>query len=214
VDKVTLGDFVVRNVPVHVLNTRRFSAAARGKPVGGILGTVMLSHFLATLDYPAGRLILRRKTPEQLQRVERQVQSAKGYTIPFWLAGDHYAVARGQVNGGREMLFFADTGLAGGGFVCPKSTLKEAEIKLPDGPAVEGQGGGGTVRAVPFTVDELSLGPVKARDIQAFAGVFPEQMEYHEGFRIGGFVSHQFFRPYALTLDFSGMRFFLTSEKP
>jgi predicted aspartyl protease len=212
VEKVTLGDFAVHNVPVHILSTRRFSGAACGKQVDGILGTVMLSHFIATLDYPGGQLILRRKTAEQLQRVERQVQSARGSAIPFWLAGDHFAVARGQVNGGPPLLFFADTGLAGGGFVCPKSTLKEAGIK-PDGPGVEGQGGAGTVKAVPFTVDELSLGPVRGRDIRAFAGVFPEAMEYHEGFRIGGFISHQFFRPYALTLDFTGMRLFLTAEK-
>jgi predicted aspartyl protease len=214
VDEVTLGDFVVRNVPVHILSTRRFDTAAGGKTVEGILGTAMLSHFLATLDYPCSQLILRRKTAEQLKRVERQIQSAKGITIPFWLAGSHYAVARGQVNGGESMLFFADTGLAGGGFVCPKSTLKESGIKLFDGPGVEGHGGGGVVRAVPFMVDELALGPVKARDIQAFAGVFPEEMEYHEGFRIGGFISHQFFRPYALTLDFTGMRFFLVGGKP
>jgi predicted aspartyl protease len=214
VDEVTLGEFVVRNVPVHILSTRRYNAAARGKYVDGILGTAMLSHFLATLDYPCGQLILRRKTAEQLRKVERQVQSAKGTTVPFWLAGDHLAVARGQVNRGESMLFFADTGLAGGGFVCPKSTLKDAGIKLSDGPGVEGQGGGGMVKAMPFMVDELSLGPVRERDIQAFAGVFPEQMEYNEGFRIGGFISHQFFRPYALTLDFTGMRFFLVSGKP
>jgi predicted aspartyl protease len=214
VEEVTLGEFVVRNVPVHILSTRPFSAAARGKKVDGILGTVMLSHFLATLDYPGGQLVLRRKTAEQLKQVEEQVRSAKGAAVPFWMAGDHFMVARGQVNKSKPMLFFADTGLAGGGFVCPKSTLTEAGIKLPEGPGLEGVGGGGKVRAVPFKVDELSLGPVRGRDIQAFAGVFPEPMEYGEGFRIGGFISHQFFRPYALTLDFTGMRFFLVGGKP
>jgi hypothetical protein len=111
------------------------------------------------------------------------------------------------------MLFFADTGLAGGGFTCPKSTMAEADIKLPSGPEFEGQGGGGKMKVQLFKVDELSFGPVIGRDIQAFAGVFPEAMEYSQGFRIGGFISHQFFRPYALTIDFSGMRFVLTGEK-
>jgi tetratricopeptide (TPR) repeat protein len=213
IDQVTLGDFVIRNVPVHILNTRRFNAAARGKRVEGILGTVMLSHFLATLDYPGGQLILRRKTDEQLKQLAQQVQSAKGITVPFYLAGDHYMVARGQVNKSKPMLFFADTGLAGGGFTCPKSTLKEATIQLPDQPGVEGVGGGGKIKAVPFLVEELSLGAAKRKSIQAFAGVFPEHLEFAEGFRIGGIISHQFFRPYALSLDFTGMRFFLVSGR-
>jgi hypothetical protein len=207
--ELTLGDFVVRDVPVHILSTRRFNAAARGKRVEGILGTVMLSHFLATIDYPGGQLVLRRKTDEQLKEVKERVRDAKGIVIPFWLAGDHFLVAWGQVNQSKPMLFFADTGLAGGGFICPKSTLKEAAIDLPGGKAVEGQSGGGTVRAMPFEVESLSLGDARARKIQAFSGVFPETLEYSEGFRIGGIISHQFFRPYALTLDFTRMRLFL-----
>jgi tetratricopeptide (TPR) repeat protein len=214
IEDITLGEFVVHNVPVQVLGTRRFDAIAGGKRVEGILGTVMLSQFLATIDYPNGRLILRRKTAEQLRQVEEQVRSAKGIAVPFWLAGEHFMVAWGQVNKSKPMLFFADTGLAGGGFVCPRSTLNEAAIKLPEGPGFEGVGGGGKIKAVPFNVEELSLGAAKARNVQAFAGVFPEQLEYGEGFRIGGFVSHQFFRPYALTLDFTGMRFFLVEGKP
>jgi Aspartyl protease/Tetratricopeptide repeat len=213
VDQLELGDFVIHNVPVNVLNTRRFDAVARGKHVDGVLGTVMFAHFLATIDYPHGQLILRRKTKDLLRQVEDQAQAAKGIVVPFWLAGEHFMVARGQINHGKPLLFFADTGLAGGGFACPKATIQEAAIRLPQGAAVVGQGGGGKVRAVPFKVEELSFGAATEWDVQAFAGVFPEAIEYSESFRIGGIVSHQFFRPYALTLDFTGMRFFLVREK-
>src|SRR5262249_51093316 len=52
--ELQLGHLTVQNVPVHVRDTRAFSAVAGGKRVDGILGTVFLYHFLTTLDYPQG----------------------------------------------------------------------------------------------------------------------------------------------------------------
>ena len=37
----------------------------------------------------------------------------------------------------------------------------------------------------------------------------PPSVEYQHGFRIGGIISHGFFRTYALTFDFEKMRFLL-----
>jgi hypothetical protein len=169
----------------------------------------MLSHFLVTLDYPGGKLILRQKTKDQLQPLEHDARDGKAIVIPFWLAGEHFIVAWGRVNRSKPMLLFVDTGLAGGGFLCPESTLKDAAIQLPLGPAFEGIGGGGKVKIVPYEVAELSLGDAREQKIRAFFGAFPDRIEYSEGFRIAGIISHQFFRPYALTFDFSEMRLFL-----
>ena len=196
-------------MPVLILSTKGYTAVTGGRRVDGILGTSMLSHFLATLDYPKGELVLRRKTPDQLREVEQQTQATRGAVIPFWMAGDHYMVASGTINKSGPLMFFIDTGVAGGGFVCPRSTLTDGHITLPRGRGVEGLGGGGKVNIVPFVVKELSLGSVKGRQIQAFAGAFPQGLEYSEGFRIAGIISHQFFRPYALTFDFQKMRLFL-----
>lgn len=44
-----------------------------------------------------------------------------------------------------------------------------------------------------------------------FAGAFP--LENVLGFSIGGIISHGFFRHYALTFDFVGMRLFLKRKK-
>jgi Aspartyl protease len=209
IDSIAFGDAVVRNVPVLLLDMQGYSAVTGGQHVDGILGTNMLSHFLATLDYPGGQLILRRKTPEDLQKVQQQTHEAKGTIIPFWMAGDHYMVACGRVNKSGPLLFFIDTGVSGGGFVCPRSTLVDGGITLPRKRSVEGLGAGGKVNVVPFVVQELSLGSVKARQINAFAGAFPPALEYSEGFRIAGIISHQFFRPYALTFDFQKMHLFL-----
>lgn len=200
VDAITLGEFVIRNVPVHILSTRRFVAAAQGKQVDGILGTSMLAHFLSTIDYRKGELVLRRKgTP---------LEGTEAATIPFWMARDHFMVARGSVNGSKPLLWFLDTGLAGGGFVCPESTLKDGQIKLPDREA-EGIGGGGAMKLVSFVVDKLTLGPIERTNVVSFFGPFPPSLENSEGFRIAGIVSHTFFRPYALSFDFDHMRLLL-----
>jgi len=59
VDSLTLGDFTVKNVPAHIMDVRRFSQPIfAGIRVDGIIGTVLLYHFLATLDYPDGQLIV------------------------------------------------------------------------------------------------------------------------------------------------------------
>jgi Aspartyl protease len=213
VNALTLGRTTVRNLPCQILNTRKFSAAAQGKRVDGVLGTSLLSHFLSTLDYPKGELILRQKTKDQLRQFEEQSKTGQLTVLPFWMAGDHFLVTWGKVHHSPPLLFFVDTGLAGGGFVCPPSTLKDAGISIPQGSEVEGVGGGGSIKAVEFVVPFLSLGGIEARQIQSYLGVFPSTLEYGEGFRIAGIVSHEFFRPYALTFDFQGMRLFVSKNR-
>jgi Aspartyl protease len=213
IDSLQLGDFVIHNVPVRISNTQQFAAVARGKRVDGVLGTLMLSHFLSTLDYPGGKLTLRRPTKELLKEFEKQAKDDGAIVMPFWWAGNHVLVTWGQVNKSKPMLFFVDTGLAGAAFTCPESTLKEAAVPVPAAKGLEGIGGGGMVKLAPFTIEELTLGTVTQQKIPAFFGPFPENLETSQGFRIGGIISHQFFRPYALTFDFTGMRLFLTKSK-
>jgi tetratricopeptide (TPR) repeat protein len=213
VDSLTMGDFNIKNVPVHVMDVRRFSRPVfGGKRVDGIVGTVLLYHFLASLDYPKGELILRRKTKESLQHFEQDAEAQRCIVVPFWMAGDHYMVAWGTVNKSQRMLFFVDTGLAGGGFTCPESTLKEGGILLQESLTGEGIGGGGRVKAVPFVVDELTLENAKEHGAHGvYIGAFP--LENAFGFRIGGLISHGFFRHYSLSLDFAGMRYFLKRKE-
>ncbi|HET6962118.1 MAG TPA: aspartyl protease family protein, partial [Terriglobia bacterium] len=234
VDSLTLNDFIIKNVPVNIMDIRRFSqppfggrgvdgvsgrisailqglivrALWKGKRLDGVIGTVLLYHFLSTLDYPKGELILRRKTKENLNGVEEEARAKNCTVIPFWMAGDHYMVAWGRVNKTQPLLLFVDTGLAGRGFTCPESTLKEAGIKLQESRDGLGIGGGGEVKAIPFVVDELTFGNAKEHNVKGlYMGAFP--LENAFGFHIAGLISHGFFRPYALTLDFTGMRYFL-----
>lgn len=195
-DTLQLGELTIRNLPVRVLPTRRMSAVAGGRQVDGILGTILLYHFLATIDYPNGELVLRRGGKWK----------PAGESLQFWLVGDHLMLAWGEVNRSKQLLF-VDTGLAGSfAFTGPKSTLEQAGIPVPAQPNVEGIGGGGRVRASLFQFDRLALGTAEMTGVTGLLGPFPESLEMGQGFRIGGLISHQFFRRYAVTFDFRAMR--------
>lgn len=206
VGSLQLGDAVVRNLPVHLQPLGHLKGLAGRRRISGILGTVPLYHFTVTLDYPGGQLILREPGVGRIR--ERKEADRRVAQVPFWMDGDHFVLARGAVNGQPQLLFI-DSGLAGGGFVCPESTLAEAGIPFPKGRALKGQGGGGTIEARKFTVDQLDLGTAQQRDIVGFSGVFPPFLEHHFGYRIGGLLSHGFLRHYRVTFDFQSMKIHL-----
>jgi predicted aspartyl protease len=200
-DSLRLGPLAVRGVPLALLDTRRFAPIAMGRPVAGVIGTVFLYHFRATLDYPHARLVLvRRGSPWAAGQIE----------IPFWMAGDHFMVASGTLDSSAVKTWFVDSGMAGPSFTAPVSTLRDAGIPLPDtGSARTGIGGGGPVRAAPFRVRRLTLGAAEASDLLGIFGAFPPSLERGMGFQIDGLVSHGFLRAWSVTFDFDRMRLVL-----
>ncbi len=209
---ITLGDLTIENFPVTILPVRPFSQIFGGTQIDGIIGTVLFYHFITTMDYPNGELIFRRNTKEQLKVLEDEIKDKNPIEMPFWMAEDHFMVAWGSVNNNDKTLFFLDTGLAGGGFTGAKKTLEDGNVELDEENAFEAMGGGGKVKVIPFVVKELAFGDAVEKNINGvFANNFP--IEYKVGFRIGGIISHQFFKPYALTFDFLKMRFILVKAK-
>ncbi len=61
-DSMTLGDWTFKNVPVGMIPLRSMSAMFGVPQLDGCVGTSVLYQFLSTIDYPAGELVLRRKT--------------------------------------------------------------------------------------------------------------------------------------------------------
>ena len=208
IDSLVIGDIELQNLPAAVAGGGIALRTTSGRVSQGILGTGIFRHFLSTIDYVNGVLILRQPTTDQRQQFELQANTSGTITLPFWMAGDHYMVAHGTVNGYGPILFLIDTG-GTTGFVAPDATISAAGIQLDESQARTGTGGGGTFRVVPFTVDELTLGQAVEFDVPGGAGGFPPALESQFGFRIGGTISHDFFRQYALTFDFEGMRLFL-----
>jgi hypothetical protein len=205
-ESAQLGEFIVRNAPVVVMDLAGIGPMLGEERIDGVIGTVLLYHFLSTIDYENGQLVLARRESGQKTQPASEVTGAGIVNVPFWMADDHFIVAWGAVNRGPKMLFFVDTGLAGAGFACLQSTFAAAAIALKKDQAATGIGGGGAFQFVPFVLDELSLGNASRTQIDGVLGAFPPQIEWDLGFHIGGLISHQFFRSGALTLDFDAMR--------
>ena len=210
IESLTVGDWTIKNLPVAMLALRQLSQDFGVNRIDGIIGTNLLYHFLATLDYPHGELVLRRKTATSLEQFAT-ASSGKRVAVPFWIAGDHFMVAWGRVETLPPALLFVDTGLAGAGVKLAESVIKEAGIKLEEAKAYEGAGGGGKLKIVPYTVHHLSFGDIQENNVAGlYDGPFPWENTF--GFALAGMVGHDFFKPYAVTFDFQNMQIFLQKQ--
>src|SRR5262249_60424114 len=92
----TLGDWTIKNLPTAMLPLRQLSESFGVKQIDGIIGTTLFYHFLTTMDYQHGELVLRRKEAESLEEFKAQ-SSSKRVVVPIWMAGDHFIVGWGRV---------------------------------------------------------------------------------------------------------------------
>jgi len=197
--RFSLGGMTAENIPVLLLPTRGFAAALDGVTVEGVIGVDVLRHFVSTIDYPRGRLVLAKAAP------------AGPGQVPFWIGADHLLLAEAAIDGVRELAVI-DTGLAGQGCTLPASTLTAIGQKA-DGAPVAGVGGGGPTQAVAFTARDITLAGETRANIGCLYGPFPAQLEHADGTHIGLLVSHAFLKPYAVTFDFNAMRLTLAHAK-
>jgi hypothetical protein len=119
-DSLNLGPLTVRGVPLALLDTKRFAPIAMGRPVAGVIGTVFLYHFRATLDYPHARLVLvRRGSPPATGQIE----------IPFWIGRRplHGGVRHAGFERGEDLV----RGLGHGGAGVHRSGLDVARRRHP-----------------------------------------------------------------------------------
>jgi len=203
IDSIEMGEWTVKNVPVQVLGLRALSSVLGVPRIDGVIGTVFLSHFLTTIDYRGGELVLQKRTPENVRRLW-PARGRKSVSAPFWMAADHFMVAWGRVNGLPPALFFLDSGLAGAGVNLPESTLKAANIALDRSKAEKAQGAAGTFESIPYLVPEVSFAGMTEQKVNGLwdGPVFRED---GLGIHIGGMVGHEFLRGHAVTFDFDGM---------
>jgi Aspartyl protease/Tetratricopeptide repeat len=207
IQSLTLGDWTVTNLPIATMPLRQLSQGLGAKRIDGVLGTTLFYHFLATLDFRNGELVLRRKSAQSQEHFVA-ASSGKSVAVPFWIASDHFMVGWGRVNTLPPVLLFVDTGLAGAGVKLAQPAIKQAGIKLEEDKAYAGAGGAGKLKIVPYTVSELSFGDVQEHSVPGlYDGPFP--WEHTFGFYLTGMVGHDFFKPYTVTFDFQTMRIFL-----
>jgi Aspartyl protease len=205
IDSLALGRWTIQNLPAVMLPLRQLSDIAGGRTINGVIGTTLFYHFLTTLDYPGGELVLRKKSAKEWRT------ATKGVIVPFWMASDHFMVGWGQVEDQPPSLLFVDTGLIGAGVKLGETMLKNAGITLAYDKAATGAGGGGTLTTVPYVVHNLSFGKIQEINVPGlYDGPFPWETLF--GFYLAGMVGHDFFRPYALTFDFEHMQIRLKDD--
>ena len=128
-----------------------------------------------------------------------------GIVVPMWMAGDHFMVAWGQVNTQPFSLFFVDSGLAGAGVKLAESAIQQAGIHLDESKASEGQGGGGMLKIIPYTVAQFTVGEIMEQNVPGlYDGPFPWESEF--GFHLAGMFGSDFLKHHAVTFDFTNMR--------
>ena len=216
VESVRLGDVTLRQVPVTILPTKRFSAAfENGKyTLGGFIGTAGLKQFLSTLDYKNGWLILREKTAENAQKLRKELEGKVAAEMPFVLKHTHMMMARGSLNGIKGLTFFVDSGLASSAcFSAPAQTLEYAGIPIPETKVDESSvgGGGGQWASGTFPIESIGLGPLRQSHVTGEYGAMTPASYWSSGFIQDGLISHRFLRQYSSwTLDFDSMIFIFT----
>src|SRR5882724_9032555 len=113
IETLTVGDWTIKNLPTAMLPLHQLSKGLGVKQIDGIIGTTLFYHFLATMDYPRGELVLRRKNAANLEHLTASL--GKSVAVPFWMASDHFMVGWGRVETLPPELLFVDTGLADAG---------------------------------------------------------------------------------------------------
>ena len=197
VDSIKIGDFEIKNIPVHILKMGTTSFK-------GIIGTRILYQFLTTIDYPKRQLILCKKMPKAITNDKmRQVES-----VPFWLEGTHFMLAWGTANRSDSLLLCVDSGLGNGAFCFPISTANKINLKINKDQVGKLNGGGGMFDYYPAEIFEMTLGTAKQETLY---GVVVEEDLLSNRFEYGidGIISHNFLKSYKVTIDFDKMTFFL-----
>jgi Aspartyl protease/Tetratricopeptide repeat len=204
---LALGTATAYEVPVHVFPTHA-RALFGNLRIDGVVGTTYFERFLVTIDYPHNQLILRPRSPQISAAFETAAAAAHAAIVPFYLVGDHFVIARAQVDDAPEGLFIFDSGLAGGGLMPSAQLVKKARISLDEAHAGTGIGGGGAVTAVPFIAQRVAVGSAVQPNVPGLFtpqgspfGIFP--------FTVWGAISNDFLKHYAYSVDFDAMKIVL-----
>jgi hypothetical protein len=198
VHSVVLGPITLHDLKVGILPTRGMHLY-RSRVVDGIVGTVFLSRFLSTIDYPNHRLVVR-------PRAAKVSGGEPSTVVPMWLVGDHYIFVTGSVNDLDHQLLLVDSGGTGSGFSPLASTVVAARIPLTS-PPEHGIGGGGAIRVIPVMVNRLCIGDACQQRVR---GLYqPDGRPLRFPFRPAGTVTHLYLQHYRVTFDFARMKLVL-----
>jgi Aspartyl protease len=212
IDTLGLGTIELRNAPGSVTvqpsappRASRGNKDAQAGQASSILGSDVLCHFLATLDYPGRALILRPKSSTALEGIKASARALDPAAAAFWLNG-YSILAEGAVNGHGPVLLTMDSGSPGTLTLTPAAAHASGLHPATGSGGIQLGGYGGTFRAYPLETPELAVGMVTEHNVK---GTTTPSGGPAAGFTIAGTVGYPFFLPYAVTIDTVGKRLLL-----
>lgn len=203
-DSFKIGDIELRNLPVQWSDAQR-PPLPDGTPAAGVFGTTVFYHFLTTMNFAGQALTLRRKTnPAPREHVVDR--------LPLWLAGDHYPCTVGSLGDYGPRMVTVDTGGIGSGLDTTVEIAEKVGFTVDyDHPR---DSIGRTI--YPLTADRISLGRAVGRDVPGIAVTqlspgFPGPGQSAQfGFDLIANFTNLFFRPFAITFDYTTMQLSIT----
>jgi hypothetical protein len=210
-DSFKLGDIELRNVPVG------WSSTESGEDVGtdsdGLIGTWIFYHLLTTFDYAGRSLILRRPTPETAGKARADAIRAGASPLPLWLAREQYLHSRGSFAGSGARVVGVNLGgvgeIAAGMF---GETAEQLRVRTDYDREIGTFGSSHPAVVYPCYPKEVRLGDAVAKGAYCYTNPnrpvnvpFP----FGAGFDAMGWFAHCFWKPYNVTLDFTGMNLYI-----
>ncbi|WP_433519376.1 tetratricopeptide repeat protein [Nonomuraea sp. CA-143628] len=206
-DSFKLGGIELRNIPVE------WSETDTGEESNdGIIGTWVFYHLLTTFDYAGRSLILRRRTPETATQVRAAAERAGAQPLPLWLAREHMCHSTGSIAGSGPRVVAVPIG--GTGEIAasmPGETAEQLRIRTDYDRPVETFAHSHPVVAYPCYPKEIRLGEAVAKEFYCMTN--PSQPLAPFGFDVWAHISHSFYKPYNVTLDFTGMNLYIARGK-
>ncbi len=195
--RVMMGDATIHDVPAEIMEVRRHAPQ-----IAGFVGTNLLQRFHVLFDWQAETMALR------VPRAGAFAEWGAMQATPLLFMDSHLLLAPLRLNTHETMAFLA-TGLAGGSFVVPRSTVVQAGL-ASDEQAMEGVGAGGSAAFGLVRAEQMCLGGWCRDGMEGLSGAFPAELEWRYGFRVGAMVSHEFLKGERLGFDFQGGQLFLS----
>ncbi|MEU6714993.1 aspartyl protease family protein [Nonomuraea sp. NPDC046802] len=212
-DSFKLGGIELRNVPVGWSSTE--SGADVDTDSDGLIGTWVFYHLLTTFDYAGRQLILRRRTPETARKARAAATRAGAEALPLWLAREQYLHSRGSIAGVAR----SDTGVVGVNFggrgemaaVVFGDTAKRLGIRSDYDRPIGTFAHSHPAVTYPCYPKQIRLGTAAAKEI--YCETHPQAELAPLGFDVPAAFFHCFYKPYNVTLDFTGMNLYIARGK-
>ncbi|MEO3889238.1 aspartyl protease family protein [Nonomuraea sp. B5E05] len=209
-DSFRLGGIELRNIPVAWSESESGGDVDTGND--GMIGTWVFYHLLTTFDYAGRSLILRRNTPEAARQARAAAERAGAEPLPLWLAREHTVHSRGSVAGsGPRVVALPIGGGSEAAAVMHGDTAEQLRIRTDYDRPIRTHAHSHPAVTYPCYPKEIRLGSATAHNI--YCNTHPESALAPLGFDVPVTFFHSFYKPYNITLDFTGMNVYIARGK-